>query len=135
MKKLNNNGFTLVELLAVIVILLIIMGIAIPSITSALSRSEEKQIKAKKELILSEVEIRLSKKDGFYELLKEGSCYLTIDKLKELGWITKSMAEDNDGNPITIYVYYDNNPDVNEFKYINTDDDKIENFKLGKNPC
>ena len=85
MKKLNNNGFTLVELLAVIVILLIIMGIAIPSITSALSRSEEKQIKAKKELILSEVEIRLSKKDGFYELLKEGSCYLTIDKLKELG--------------------------------------------------
>lgn len=135
MKKLNNNGFTLVELLAVIVILLIIMGIAIPSITSALSRSEEKQIKAKKELILSEVEIRLSKKDGFYELLKKGSCYLTIDKLKELGWITESMAEDNDGNPITIYVYYDNKPDVNEFKYINTDDDDIEKFKSGKRPC
>ncbi len=135
MKKLNNNGFTLVELLAVIVILLIIMGIAIPSITSALSRSEEKQIKAKKELILSEVEIRLSKKDGFYELLKKGSCYLTISKLKDLGWITESMAEDNDGNPITIYVYYDNKPDVNEFKYINTDDDDIEKFKSGKRPC
>ena len=133
MKKLNNNGFTLVELLAVIVILLIIMGIAIPSITSALSRSEEKQIKAKKELILSEVEIRLSKKDGFYELLKEGSCYLTIDKLKELGWITESMAEDNDGNSITIYVYYDTT--AKKFKYINTDDDDIENFKSAKNPC
>lgn len=133
MKKLNNNGFTLVELLAVIVILLIIMGIAIPSITSALSRSEEKQIKAKKELILSEVEIRLSKKDGFYGLLKEGSCYLTIDKLKELGWITESMAEDNDGNSITIYVYYDTT--AKKFKYINTDDDDIENFKSAKNPC
>ena len=133
MKKLNNNGFTLVELLAVIVILLIIMGIAIPSITSALSRSEEKQFKAKKELILSEVEIRLSKKDGFYGLLKEGSCYLTIDKLKELGWITESMAEDNDGNSITIYVYYDTT--AKKFKYINTDDDDIENFKSAKNPC
>ena len=45
------------------------------------------------------------------------------------------MAEDNDGNPITIYVYYDNNPNVNEFKYINTDDDDIEKFKSGKRPC
>lgn len=118
MKKLNNNGFTLVELLAVIVILLIIMGIAIPSITSALSRNEEKQIEAKKDLIVSEVEIRLSKKDGFYESLKEGSCYLNIDKLLDLGWITESMAEDNDENEIIVYVYYDT--DANEFKHSDT---------------
>lgn len=118
MKKLNNNGFTLVELLAVIVILLIIMGIAIPSITSALSRNEEKQINAKKDLIVSEVEIRLSKKDGFYRPLKEGSCYLNIDKLLDLGWITESMAEDNDGNEIIVYVYYDT--DANEFKHSDT---------------
>ena len=118
MKKLNNNGFTLVELLAVIVILLIIMGIAIPSITSALSRNEEKQINAKKDLIVSEVEIRLSKKDGFYRPLKEGSCYLNIDKLLDLGWITESMAEDNDENEIIVYVYYDT--DANEFKHSDT---------------
>lgn len=118
MKKLNNNGFTLVELLAVIVILLIIMGIAIPSITSALSRNEEKQIEAKKDLIVSEVEIRLSKKDGFYEDLKKGRCYLTISKLKDLGWITESMYTDNDENEITVYVYY--KTDANEFKHSDT---------------
>ena len=34
MKKLNKKGFTLVELLVVLVILAVIMSIAIPSVTS-----------------------------------------------------------------------------------------------------
>ena len=38
MKRLNKKGFTLVELLVVIVILAVIMSIAIPSITSSIER-------------------------------------------------------------------------------------------------
>lgn len=45
MKKLNNKGFTLIELLAVLVILIAIMSIAIPSISSSLDRTKEKQMK------------------------------------------------------------------------------------------
>ena len=44
MKRLNKKGFTLVELLVVIVILGVIMSIAIPSITSSIERSKDKQI-------------------------------------------------------------------------------------------
>ena len=56
-KKLNRNGFTLVEVLAVLVILSAIMGIALPSITSSLERNEEKQNKSKIKMIESFAEI------------------------------------------------------------------------------
>ena len=42
MKKRNNKGFTLVELLAVIVILAIIMIIAIPSVLATMSTARKK---------------------------------------------------------------------------------------------
>ena len=40
MNKLNNKGFTLVELLAVIIILAIVVGISIPSITNIINDSK-----------------------------------------------------------------------------------------------
>ena len=43
MKK-NNKGFTLVELLAVIVILGLLMAIAIPSVTKYITQSRKKTL-------------------------------------------------------------------------------------------
>ena len=57
MKKLNKKGFTLIELMVVIAILVIIMGIALPNITSSIERSKEKQKDQKMNLLLSEAEL------------------------------------------------------------------------------
>lgn len=57
MKRLNRKGFTLIELMAVIAILIIIMGIALPNITSSIERSKNKQKNTKIELIKSAAEL------------------------------------------------------------------------------
>ena len=51
MKKMNRKGFTLIELLAVLVILAVIMTIAIPSVTSSIERSRNKEKNMKIKLI------------------------------------------------------------------------------------
>ena len=86
MKKLNKKGFTLVELLVVIVILVIIMSIAIPSITSSLDRSKAKQRDAKVKLIESAAEIYVDRHNNnssptIQELYNEG--LITIEQLKD----------------------------------------------------
>ena len=53
---LNNNGFTLVELLAVIVVLSIVMIIAIPNILSTMSTSKKEALKIYAEKTLSEAQ-------------------------------------------------------------------------------
>ena len=45
--KRNNKGFTLVELLAVIVILGLLMAIAIPSVTKYITQSRVKTLTSK----------------------------------------------------------------------------------------
>ena len=53
MRNLNNKGFTLVELLAVIAILIIIALVAIPNISSSIERTKDKQDAAIKRVIKS----------------------------------------------------------------------------------
>ena len=57
MKRLNRKGFTLIELMAVVAILIIIMGIALPNITSSIERSKQKQKQSKIDLIISSAEL------------------------------------------------------------------------------
>ena len=64
MISMNNKGFTLVELLAVILVLIGVSLIAVSSISSSLGRREEKELAEQKELAINAAKIYFSLSDN-----------------------------------------------------------------------
>lgn len=58
--KLNNKGFSLVEILAVLIILGIISAIMVPTVTGILNQNKEKSYEKLKETIISSTKIYVS---------------------------------------------------------------------------
>lgn len=89
---MNKKGFTLVELLGVIVILSIIMLLAIPNVTSVLEKTKREQYltDAKKLVTQVETEIRSSniEKPTSTDILKISLSYIG----------TSDVSKDPDGN-------------------------------------
>lgn len=110
MKK-NNKGFTLVELLAVLVVLITILLIAIPSITSSIERNKQKMLEKKYDMIEAAAEsyVNLYKNSLDYSKFKSGNCGISIDKLKNVGLLTDEDLKDADNKDITGSVWYNNN--------------------------
>lgn len=104
MKKLNNKGFTLIELLAVLVILIAIMSIAIPSISSSLDRTKEKQRSAKEKIIESAAELYVT--DYKNNIPTSGYCYIFVKTLVIENYLSADEAKDSDGNEMGGAVKY-----------------------------
>ena len=107
-KRFNNRGFTLVELLVVIVILIAIVSLAIPSITSSMERSKDKINAGKLEVLGSAGELYLSSKNrsklnDYYK----GKCYVTLTELKTDGYISDEEMKDANGDRFKEQVYWD----------------------------
>ncbi|MDO5569643.1 MAG: prepilin-type N-terminal cleavage/methylation domain-containing protein [bacterium] len=92
---LNNKGFTLVELLAVLAILVTILLITIPSVTSTIDRTKNKELESKKELIKTSAELYISNNKNF--LTTVNICYIPISELTQ----TNMIKETNIINPFT----------------------------------
>ena len=92
MNKLNNKGFTLVELLAVLVILVAIMSIAIPTINSSLERSKASQNEQRKKLLQSAAELY----EADHRNNIDKNC-VRIRELKKSGYINDDAMRDADG--------------------------------------
>ena len=114
---MNNKGFTLVELLAVLIILTAIMGVAIPSISSSLERTKAKQNKAKEDMLLSYAEEYITDhKNAVYNTLNTkhiDKCYITTDLLSD--YLPDGEIKNADGNDFNGYVLF-TKPNTYEFK-------------------
>ena len=104
MKKINKKGFTLVELLAVVVILLAISVVAVASISAAIERNKEKQNQSKIEILISYAKLyyeenknSLSSTDG-----------IVLSTLEDAGYITNEEYKDVDGNYFEGVICYTN---------------------------
>lgn len=125
-KKLNNGGFTLVELLVVIVILIAIVSLAIPSITSSMERSKDKINAGKVEVLGSAGELYLSSKNrNKLNTYYAGNCYVTLTELKNGSYISDDDTKDADGNDFGEKVYMDKNDKVY----------KTSSDNIGIDPC
>lgn len=134
MIKLNNKGFTLVELLAVLVILIAITGIAIPTISSSLERTKDKQNKARYKMLESAAEqyVTDNKNAVYIELGNNYKCYFNLDDLSE--YLSSDDMKDADGKKMTGVVIFtkshiDNNANQIPMSY------KYEETNNGLNSC
>lgn len=119
-KRLGRYGFTLVELLAVLVIMAAIMGIAIPSITSSMERNKQKQLEDKLRMLESFAEFYVTDhRNIIYNNLdftvSNPSCQISISELKSEGYLSNDADKDADDNQIPgSIIFY---PNTNSYEY------------------
>ena len=125
MKKLNNKGFTLVELLAVLVILVTILTIAIPSITSSVERNKANMLAKKYKIIEAQAEIyadMYKNKFSYSRFINgnccNGNCCIKISDIKDNGLLTDEDLKDANGNQISGFVCY--NSSAKTYNYSTT---------------
>lgn len=105
MKKLNNKGFTLIEVLAVIVILVVIVSIALPNISAMLDRQSCKTTINRSKLLETNAEKFVSTNRNSISVDGNKKCKITIEKLSREGFITDDDASDSGitmGNRIAV---------------------------------
>ncbi|MDO4375775.1 MAG: type II secretion system protein [bacterium] len=102
----NKKGFTLVELLAVIVVLSLVMIIAIPAITKNSATAKEAILKTKVNLIVDEAVIWGQDNLNYFLTSNKGplknctgeddiTCSLTFNDLAQAGYIKYDDEENN----------------------------------------
>lgn len=79
MKKINNSGFTLVEILAAMVILSIIMMVAIPNVIGILTNSKNNNYVDDAKKFISTAEYKLKTKN--YQMPTGGACVVIALKV------------------------------------------------------
>lgn len=82
----NNKGFTLVETIAVIIILGVILSIAVPSITNVVKSTNKNRMISDAETFISEVK-EYVESDTIGNTSKE---YITLDDIKDKTKLSKS---------------------------------------------
>lgn len=117
--KLNKKGFTLVELLAVVVILLAITVMAVSSISAAIERNKAKQNKEKQDLIVSYAKIYYGDhKNSINKNMVNNRYCLAISKLD----LDDAEIKDADGNLISGSVLITNNSGNISYEYVSSSD-------------
>jgi prepilin-type N-terminal cleavage/methylation domain-containing protein len=92
MKKLDNRGFTLVELLAVLVILISIMSITVPAVSDSLESNKKRQ-EENNEMLLessSEFYVTNNKKKVFEKMGDASCCYIELSVLVSSNYLDRT---------------------------------------------
>lgn len=122
-KKLNNKGFTLIEVLAVIVILSILMAIMVPSVGNIMKKNKEDNYQNLKDSIISAAKIYIS--DNRYQITV-GSCTPQNAKVDVLSINDQALSSSK--LPINFLVDAGNLKTTSDGKIVNPKDKKSLNL-------
>lgn len=138
----NNKGFTLIELMAVIIILAVIGLIVFPTAIDSINNSKEKLYKEQVKRILDAADSWASNNDSKLSSNDGGAIIITIDQLQKAGLLKKEdvknplNSSDNMSQDIVIYFDVEYNQYVSGYcdteysdKYYNSKDFQIINTK------
>ena len=99
---MNKKGFTLVEMLGILVVLSIIAVISVPAITASLKRAKQEEYDNwLKSLYIAAEEYTESHREEFYEVNAGGTSYLSIQLLLDQGYLKESVVDPETNQDIT----------------------------------
>ena len=135
---MNKKGFTLVEMLGILVVLSMIIVISVPAITGSLKRSkQEKYDNWLKSLYIAAEEYTESHRQEFYEVNAGGTSYLSIQLLLDQGYLKESVVDPESGNDITdvaIIKITVNSDKTLKYELIYKDDLDLITISVGMDP-
>ena len=122
---MKKQAFTLIELLAVIVILGILATIAVPTIVGLISSSKENTLEEQKNTIISAAE---SWGTDNFRSLPDDSCDVSIEFLKEEGYLDgdKDVIDPTTDEEMTGCVRITFDSANNQYKYTYVDSCDVE---------
>lgn len=104
---MKNKGFTLVELLAVIVLLGLIALVAVPAITGIIKSGKESLSGSQKESIIMSAKNWASERDNISKLPAVGttnSVCVTLNTLQSSGYSDLVVKDPKTGDPMNVSV-------------------------------
>ena len=117
--RLNNKGFSLIEILSVILILSIILAIAIPDTTYSIKKGEDKISSINDEVILSAANIYVEEFQDELNWYMDNNlkiaCFPTY-KLEEKGYLTNDNLKSYRGK----YIKVMQNNGLNSYYFTDT---------------
>lgn len=98
----RKRGFTLIEMLGILVVLSIIVMISVPSITSMLKQAnQQKYDEWLQSLYIASEQYVEGHRAEFYEANNGGTSYLSIELLLKKGYLKNSIKEPKTGQDVT----------------------------------
>lgn len=92
---MNKKGFTLAELLGVIIVIAIIMGLAIPSLVQTIRESKGKLSKANENIIFSATDLYLSNNVSEFPKYNGSTYCITLNELIDSGDLLEDLIDVN----------------------------------------
>ena len=136
MKEINRKGFTLVELLAVIVVISLVLGLSTYGIISSSKKSKDMAMEINDKSIFEAARIRSSEENTWQAFDNDEFQYYctSIQQLKNAGLLKKNIVASDGKGPIIIVKRNASTYNISETRFLDLDNenDKYLNKQLCK---